>query len=424
MKNKHMLNSHRKSSLTGLIGLIAITGGTQAFASPAPNPSFTYQDLGTLAAVPYNVNSLGNGLNLTGTVAGVSTDALGNSGQATNFTGAAKTGEGELGGPYSTATAVNNSGQFVGYGLLADGNTNRAFLSNGTANSVASLGTFAGGALDNSFAFGINTSGEIVGASANSGVAGTPSQAFLIKTNTPTPGANPNMVSLGSIFAGGNSQANGINTAGTVVGSSDTSANGGTSAAFIWTPSTANGTTSVSGMQKLGPVGTLGGGFGSASAINANGIVVGDSNVPAGQDHAFYATVSGGVYTLSDIQTLGSNGAATAINTAGTAVGYFTDINGLNSRAFLYTVGGGMVDLNSLVTNIATGYTLASANGINDNNQITGTAINGAGVTRAFLLSVVVPAPEPAPLTVLTLGVAGLGGLMLRARRRTVMAAV
>ncbi len=68
---------------------------------------------------------------------------------------------GTLGGDYSYATGINDSGQVAGIAKTASGQY-RAFLyDSGTMTNLGSLGT------DRSLAFGINDSGQVVGYVAN-----------------------------------------------------------------------------------------------------------------------------------------------------------------------------------------------------------------------------------------------------------------
>jgi probable HAF family extracellular repeat protein len=92
-------------------------------------------------------------------------------------------------------------------------------------------------------------------------------------------------------------------------------------------------------------LGTLGGTYSSAAAINAVGQVVGSATLAGnGTSHAFL--YSGGVMT--DLGTLGGSGSsASAINDAGQVVGSGNLAGDLASHAFLYSRGV-MTDLGTL----------------------------------------------------------------------------
>ena len=72
--------------------------------------------------------------------------------------------------------------------------------------------------------------------------------------------------------------------------------------------------------MELSILGTLGGSFGYAAAVSANGQVVGWSGTPSGQDHAFVWTAAAG---MVDLGTLGGSASrALALNDRGDVVGY------------------------------------------------------------------------------------------------------
>jgi probable HAF family extracellular repeat protein len=124
-----------------------------------------------------------------------------------------------------------------------------------SAMRITDLGTLAGG---NSFAYGVNTRGQVVGTS----VTASQPTATATATSQPTVTATPQpretnaflweagkMTNLGSL--GGNlSQAYGINTRGQVVGSSATQS--GAVPAFLWEAG------------KMTALGSLGGEFSTA----------------------------------------------------------------------------------------------------------------------------------------------------------------
>lgn len=306
---------------------------------------------------------------------------------------------GTLGGSSSAAYAINNAGQVAGQ---ADTMSNRhAFLFDGTMHD---LGVLAPGA-PLSGAFGISQSGLITGTSFTG--AGGEVHAILY---------DGTMHDLGSLTSTYHfSQGNGINDNGQVVGYSFVS--GTIYHAFLY-----DGT-----MHDLG---TLGGAKSIATGINDNGLVVGTAAVNGNINHAFLydgamhdlGTLTGSASGAAAINNLGQvtgsftatdgsehaffydgtmhdlgmfNGNATvgmSINASGQIAGVFFPPGGDASAelALLYTPGVGMVNLNTQI-DLASGWVLQAARGINDAGQIVGYGkLNGAN--RAFLLT---PVPEP-----------------------------
>lgn len=152
-----------------------------------------------------------------------------------------------------------------------------------------------------------------------------------------------------------------VNNNGHVVGGASVPSGG--LHAFLWT-----------GAGALKDLGTLGGTTEStyARGINDRGAVVGASQNTAGEVHA--ALWRGG--DPRDLGTLGGNySEATAINEAGQVVGgsrIVTD-DTYDNRAFLWQ-NGRMTDLNTRVPKLPAGVTLYAASDINDSGAITGFA--------------------------------------------------
>jgi probable HAF family extracellular repeat protein len=125
-----------------------------------------------------------------------------------------------------------------------------------------------------------------------------------------------------------------------------------------------------------------------AYAVNNLGDIVGSSGVldNAGieQSHAF-------LYTRGLLRDLGTLGGAFSyaygVNDFGQIVGWSELADGNSSHAFVY-LGGQMRDLNDLLSVTTPGWTVTSANGINDRSQIVANALSSDGtILHAVLLN-------------------------------------
>ena len=252
--------------------------------------------------------------------------------------------------------AVDNNGDVVGVLVVpTKPQQSHAFLWN-KSGGILDLGTLSGSGND-SAAFGINTSGQIVG-QANSSASGS-DQAFLW-TNT------AGMIDLGNL-GGSSSVANAINASGQVAGQSDLES--GITAAFLWSQS--------GGMQNLG---TLPGGQQSgANAINTAGEIAGWANVGSNDD-AIIWTESGGMVDLGINASCGAT--ALGLNDSGEVVGWFNNSAGCSftSHGFSWTHSGGLKDLGVL-----SGGQYSFAYGINSTGQIVGTGTSSTSAIVALL---------------------------------------
>jgi probable HAF family extracellular repeat protein len=111
--------------------------------------------------------------------------------------------------------------------------------------------------------------------------------------------------------------------------------------------------------------------------VSPSGQVVGWSDTAAGFSHAFSWTRAGG---LIDLGTLGGPfSLADAVNARGQVVGYASLSDGLAYHAFSWTQAGGMVDLGTL------GGNFSDAAAVNARGDVVGDSSTAAGETHATL---------------------------------------
>jgi probable HAF family extracellular repeat protein len=252
--------------------------------------------------------------------------------QTYSFTTYTVTDLGTLPGPKietSTPAAINGQAQVAGTSGYS------AFRYTSIKEPMEDVGSNPADSV--SRGFGINASGQVVGDSTFGGSDSISHAAIFEK------GSAANLVTLKE--GGPYSRANGINASGQVVGFYGSELDSSASRAFIWSVST--------GMLDLG---TLGGAYAQAYAINDSGFVTGNSQ-PAeskpGVTHAFicrpFSITNRAIKGMRDLGTLGGRFSyGTFINADNHVVGYSTISNSDNRlHAFLHD-GTKMRDLGSL----------------------------------------------------------------------------
>jgi probable HAF family extracellular repeat protein len=272
---------------------------------------------------------------------------------------------GTLGGTRSGGAGLSDNGMVTGYATLASDQTNRAFIyANGT---MRDLGTLPGGTTSGTSA--INDFGQASGAADNS-------QGEIHAVLADSRG----MRDLGTL--GGNySYAAGINQAGHVVGASTIGSDDTQLHAFFYRDGV---------MTDLGDFGGI---RSYAHGINDRDQIIGAFVDAAELAHSF-------LYTDGELTMLGGLGGqrtdARDINNLGQVVGESTLAGDIDARrGFLYTEGK-IHNLNALVDS-ALGWTISTAMGINDSQQILAYACHTNDLCRTVRLDPITPPPVPEP---------------------------
>ena len=326
---------------------------------------------------------------------------------------------------YAEAYAINDAGVAVGYAKKYVDGSNKGLRAvrwapSGAATELGDLGTASDG-YSYCFAVALNASGTAAGV-ANKYVDGNYMGERAVRWDAAGTAATELGV-LGTDSSGStDARANAVNDPGTAVGWAEKWSGGykGTRA-VRWD---AGGTAAT----ELGVLGTdiVGGTGAMAYAMNDAGIAVGVVEKWVGGNSVGTRAVrwgpSGAAATeLGDLGTDSSgftHSAASAVNNAGTALGYARKyVNGsyAGARAVYWGMEGLAVDLNDLI-DPANGWTLTQAYSMSDTGWIAGEGMfdgDGPGgydpYNRLFLLQI----PEPAALTLVALG----GAVLLRRRR-------
>jgi len=316
-----------------LMGAAFVTGGPATAQAQAPSHRYTVVDLATLSQG--NV-SIVRGPNVTGEGVGAGTVAGKPSGARRGLlfrSGAiAEPLAGLAGGDDTTVFGLNDSGGLVGASNI--GTAVRGFV--GTrGGGVRELPPLSG---DNaSTAFALNNTRHAVGFSS-----GANGEKAVIWDANAAPSVLPRFEGARS------SRATAISSRGDVVGVARVASG---AIPVIW-PS--------GQLARQLPL-LAGHVSGEASSVNSSGDAVGFSAQSSGKRRATAWSASG---EAVDIGTLpgGDFSQALDINNQGDIVG--SSNSGIGLRAFLWTRGGGMVDLNTLIP--ASDFVLTKAVGINN----------------------------------------------------------
>ncbi|HVP39963.1 MAG TPA: hypothetical protein VMS93_12345 [Candidatus Saccharimonadales bacterium] len=336
-------------SLVALALLLAFPGAGQA-----AGPTYRILDLGTLGGSSSKAYALNDSEVVVGmSLSSGSVQQL----RAVRWVHGAIADLGTLGGSQAEAYAVDPVGVAVGYATNGDG-VAHAFRRDGSG--MEDLGTLGGSV---SYAYGVTASGMVVGTSAIPGDIYT--HAFLRS-------AGGSMTDLGTISGGTRSYAYAVDESGWVVGHSHVAS--GDVHAFLRTP----------GSPGLLDLGTLGGSNSYATALYQDGPfqIVGSSQTTG--NTAQHACYWDNYQRIQDMGSLGGTYAtAYAINRRSEVVGTSTTSGGAQ-HAFYWSGTGALQDLNSFVPPDSD-WVLVEARGINYSGSIAGWGLHH-GATRAFLL--------------------------------------
>ncbi|MBN1237781.1 MAG: hypothetical protein JXB36_04725 [Gammaproteobacteria bacterium] len=256
-------------------------------------------DLGTLGGF----DSHGNALNEAGQVTGESSTAEGT--HAFLYSDGEMLDLGTIGGTFSSGSDVNDAAEVTGIATTADGDYHPFLYADGQMHDAGTLGDrFSAG-------LAINDGGEFVGYYTRD----FESHAFLYSDGRLLDLAPASVVSYIEPFR------RSINSAGHVAGMYRPA---GSNRAFLYRDG---------GAVDLG---TLGGEFSSAFALNDASEVAGSSTTAEGDTHAFLYSDG----TMHDLGTLGGAfSVGYAVNEAGEVIGNSRDAEGGGLRAFVYRNG-------------------------------------------------------------------------------------
>ncbi len=311
--------------------------------------------------------------------------------QFTNFDGPTPNGAG------TTINGISNNGTVVGF-TTPDGTTFNNFTANPLVSTNATMLNINGSNF--AMANGINSAGTIVGSDGNN-------NAFTLSGGTVSTYIPNNGVSAAAF---------GINDHGVIVGQYTTSAD--TTPGYVL-----NGTTLTTINAPSGPDVV------NAQGINNNGLIVGFYMGTDGNDHGFMtqynaasppSTLTGTAITDPTIEFPGEPGATfvfsqiLGVNDHGMAVGYYGDSTG-SQHGFLLNVSTGVYTfLDDPSEGFNNGVEVTQITGINNAGEITGFYTDSSGLAHGFVAFASVP--EPGSLVLMGIGVTAVMGLVCRNR--------
>jgi probable HAF family extracellular repeat protein len=336
---------------------------------------YTVQDLGTLGGT----YSLAGGISNTGWVSGQATlpdgdehatvwrngviTDLGTLGGPNSWAGWRPSDSGEAGGGAETSTSDPNGEDYCGFGTYLE--CHPFIWRDGAMHALPMLGG------NNGESDGVNNLGQIGGGVENTTVDPTcvaPQGYYQIKAVV---WENGKIRELPTLYGDSRSYALGLNDRGQIAGASGSCSAYNTHALF-WQDG------------RVSDLGNLGGTMNNAALdINNKGQVAGYSDLAGDTTmHGFLWQKSTGMIDLGTLPgDVGSD--ADGINNLGQVVGGSWDIDG-NERAILWQ-NGVMTDLNTLIPPDSPLYLVEATGTINDEGEIAGIGLTSAGDVHAFL---------------------------------------
>jgi probable HAF family extracellular repeat protein len=352
---KELCSSHGKGDrMTWLNRLWFVVCVLGLGASACGQLTFSLTDLGSL---PGNLGSAAYAINNNGQIVGEAN--VGSTQHAFLYSNGVMSDLGILRGfQQSVGTAINASGQVAGYDWTSNYLDDEAFLFNGSSTlPLGWIGTCVFNQGCYSYAYSMDSVGHVVGCTA----VGYPRhpQAFLWDGT-----------SMQGLLSAAGTDTCALGTNGSqIVGYSDPSG-WNLPHAIVWSSKFPTDLPALS--QTVGS---------SANAINVNQLIVGYSTASDGWWHA----VSWSNGRITDLGTLGGYAQALAVSSDGWIVGDSQDSQG-NDNGFLVANRCGMQNLTAMLDSSGTGWTLATARGINDKHWIVGWGFAPDGFGHAYLL--------------------------------------